>query len=149
MPLEIKSHETEGVVILDLSGPLTLGPDDATLRQALQSTLDACKTNVVLNLNDVSKLDTAAVGTLTLWARRYQNAGGRLALLNVLPAHAALHDVLKLDTIFGAYDDELDAVNSFFPDRAVPHYDLLEFLKEESERKASVHPDRDTEIEPA
>jgi hypothetical protein len=99
-----------------------------------------------VNVGDVSKIDTAGVGSLTIWAQKFQNAGGRLVLLNVLPAHAALHDVLKLDTAFATYSTELDAVNSFLPGGTVPPYDLLEFLKEESERN---HPDRDTENETA
>ena len=144
MSLQIKSRETEGVVILDLSGPLTLGPADVTLRQTLQASLDAGRKNVILNLEDVPKIDTACVGTLTLWAQKFKSAGGRLALLNVLPSHAALHQVLKLDTIFGVYTDILDAVNSFFPDRASLHYDLLDFLKDQAN-----HPDPDTENEPA
>jgi len=67
-------------------------------------------------------------------------------LVNVLPAHAELHDVLKLDTTFPTYSSEVDAVNSFLPGGTVPSYDLLQFLKEEAERN---HPDRNTENKPA
>ena len=135
MDLKIEQRDTEGVVILDLSGRFTLGPEDAAFRQTLQSLLDGGKDKVVVNLGGVSMIDTAGVGTLTLWAQKFVNAGGRLVLLNVLPFHTALHDVLKLDTVFETYGQELDAVNSFIPGRAVPHYDLLEFLKEESEHR--------------
>jgi anti-sigma B factor antagonist len=135
MDFEIKQRDTEGVVILDLSGRLILGPEDAAFRHTLQSLLDAGKSKVVVNLGGISAIDTAGVGTLTLWAQKFVNASGRLVLLNVLPSHTALHDVLKLDTVFETYGQELDAVNSFIPGRAVPHYDLLEFLKEESEHR--------------
>ena len=135
MDFELKQRETQGVVILDVTGRLTLGPMDAAFREYLESLLDAGKNKVVVNLGELSAIDTAAVGTLTLWAQKFLNAGGRLVLLNVLPSHAALHDVLKLDTVFETYSQELDAVNSFIPDRAVPRYDLLEFLKQESEHR--------------
>ena len=51
-------------------------------------------------------------------------------LLNVVPAHTKLASALQLDTEFESYTDEQDAVNSFFPDRAVRHYDILEFVEE-------------------
>lgn len=137
MSLEIKQRETEGVVILDLSGPMTLGPSDLALRNALQSTLGAGKKNIVVNLHGVSTIDTAAVGTLALWSQQLRSAGGRLALIDVPHTHAQLHDLLKLDTAFDTYQTELDAVNSFLPGGTVPHYDLLEFLKEEVGNKAA------------
>lgn len=137
MDFEIKQRESEGVIILDLAGRLTLGPADAAFRHNLQSLIEAGKNKIVVNLGETSAIDTAAVGTLMLWAQKLHNAGGRLVLLNVLPSHAALHDVLKLDTTFEAYTQELDAVNSLIPGRAVPRYDLLEFLKEESEQRKS------------
>jgi anti-sigma B factor antagonist len=146
MDFEFRQREKEGVVILDLTGRLTFGPADATFREHLQSLFDSGKNKVIVNLGDVSTIDTAAVGTLTVWAQKFLNAGGRLVLLHVLPSHAALHDILRLDTAFQTYAEEVDAVNSFVPHRAVPHYDLLEFLKEESEHHKA---DREAENETA
>ena len=135
MSLEIQQRAVEGITVLDLSGTLILGPDDLALRQLLQSSLDAGRNNVILNLARASAIDTAGVGSLIVWAQRFHDAGGRLVLLNVIPAHTQLHDLLKLDTAIPSYSAELDAVNSFFPDRAGLHYDLLEFLEEQRVNK--------------
>jgi anti-sigma B factor antagonist len=40
----------------------------------------------------------------------------------------------KVDTVFEVFTDEQDAINSFFPDRAVRHYDILEFVRESEKR---------------
>jgi anti-sigma B factor antagonist len=132
-----EQRETQGVAILDFKGQLTLGPEDVALRQLLQSVFDAGTKSLILNLRDISSIDTAAVGSLVMWAQEFHNAGGRMALLNVLSANTPLHDLLKLDTVIPTYTDELDAVNSFFPDRTVPSYDLLEFLEKDAADKTA------------
>ena len=132
----IQERERDGIVILDVKGRLALGPDDSALRQHLQSLLEAGKKNVITNLHQVSSIDTAGVGTLADFAEQFQNAGGRLVLLNPARDHSA-GEALELDTTFPTYTDEQDAVNSFFPDRKVPHYDVLEFVEEEVHH----HPD--------
>ena len=128
----IHERERDGIVILDVKGRLALGPDDSDLRQHLQTLLEAGKKNVITNLHQVSSIDPAAIGLLTEFAEQFHNAGGRLVLLN--PARDLAGEPLDLDTTFPTYTDEQDAVNGFFPDRKVPHYDVLEFVEEE------VHP---------
>lgn len=137
MRFSAQHRENEGVAILDLKGQLTLGPEDAALRQLLQSVFEAGTRNLILNLGDISTSDTAGVGSLVLWAQEFHNAGGRLVLLNVVSAETPLHDLLKLDTVIPTYKEELDAVNSFFPDRTVPSYDLLEFLEKDAANKTA------------
>ena len=58
-----------------------------------------------------------------------------MVLLNVTPSHTRLSDVLKLNTLFESYQDEQDAVNSFFPDRALRRYDILEFVEGHEKQK--------------
>ena len=143
MPLEIKQRETEGIIVLDLKGRLVLGPDDLAFRQALESLLAAGKKNVILNLHDLFAVDTAGVGSMIFAAQKLREAGGRLVLLNIVPSHTSLDDLLKLDTTFDTYSEELAAVNSFFPDRALPRYDLLEFLEEEREHREPPQPENE------
>lgn len=130
MHLQIEQREREGVVIVDLRGRLALGPADVTLRQKLQALREAGRTKVVLNLKGVTGLDTTALGTLIFSSIKFREAGGRLALLNLSRSHTELSNIVKLNTAFDIYPDEVAAVNSFFPERAVPHYDILEFLEE-------------------
>lgn len=137
MHLDIKLHVNEGITIFDLKGKIVLGPEDSALREQLQSLLDAGTRNIILNLRDVSHIDTAALGTMVHFTTKLRDAGGKLALLNIAPAHADLAELMKLDTVIESYHDELDAVNSFFPDRKIVHYDILEFVEEiEHEKQA-------------
>jgi anti-anti-sigma factor len=136
--LQINQRENEGIVILDLKGRLALGPEDVALRQWLQALRDAGSINVAMNLKDVSDIDTTALGTLIFCATKFREAGGRLVLLHLSPSHSRLSDVVKLNTAFQIYPDEVSAVNSFFPDRVVQHYDILEFVEElEQKREGS------------
>jgi anti-anti-sigma factor len=132
MPLEIKQRIVQGIIILDLTGRLVLGPEDLELGRVLQALLDADQKNIILNLQAVSHIDTAAEGSLISSRDKFDSVGGRLVLLHVPPAHGRIDELLKLDTAMNVYQNEPDAVNGFFPDRAVTHYDILDFLDEEA-----------------
>jgi anti-sigma B factor antagonist len=137
MQLEIQQREKEGITILDLKGKIVLGPEDLSLRERLLSLLADGIRNVILNLKEVKRIDTAVVGTIVLCTEKFRAAGGRLVLANLNPAQAGLASILKLDSELDIYPDELDAVNSFFPDRAVRHYDILEVVEEIKARRGS------------
>jgi anti-sigma B factor antagonist len=128
--LQIEQRESEGIFILDLKGRLVLGPEDVELRQQVQKLREAGHTDVALNLKEVSEIDSTALGTLIFCATKIREAGGRLVLFNLSPSHSDLSNVMKLNTTFEIYPDQVAAVNSFFPDRAVQHYDILEFVEE-------------------
>jgi anti-sigma B factor antagonist len=137
MKLEIGQREKEGILILDLKGRLVLGGEDQVVRQRLQSLLDGGRDKVILNLKEVSDIDTTGLGTLVYGAQRFRQAGGKLVLLNLSQSQGRLPDILKLNTVFETYQDELDAVNSFFPERQSTRYDILDFVEEqEQEQKA-------------
>ena len=55
MSLQIEERENEGIVILDLKGPLTLGHGDLELRDRLPALHQSGKVNIVLNLKEVSR----------------------------------------------------------------------------------------------
>ena len=136
--LRIEQREREGIVILDLKGRLVLGQEDIALRQRLQALRDAGQANVALNLKGVSDMDTTALGTLVFCSMKFRDAGGRLVLFNLSPSHSQLSNLVKLNTAFEMYPSEVDALNSFFPERVVPHYDILEFVEElEQQRQAA------------
>ena len=138
MSLHIEQRESEGIVILDLKGPLTLGHGDLELRDRLPSLHQAGKVNIVLNLTDVTEIDSSGLGTLVFGLARLRKAGGRLALANVNRSHLRLFLLTRLAIAFEFFDDEQDAVDSFFPDRALKRFDVLDFVEQEkdSNRKA-------------
>jgi anti-sigma B factor antagonist len=131
MSLHIGQRESEGIVILDLKGALTLGHGDLELRDRLPALHQSGKVNIILNLKDVTGIDSAGLGTLVFGLARLRKVGGRLALLNLNRAHLKLFLLTRLAIAFEFFDDEQDAVNSFFPDRALKHFDVLAFVQHE------------------
>lgn len=127
--LEIHQRENQGIVILDLRGKLEMGHGDIALREFVEALLTRGSRQLILNMAHVSDIDTAGAGVLLLLAQQYRSDGGRLVLLRVDPAHAKIYEMARLETVIQIYDDEVDAVNSFFPDRATPHYDILEYVE--------------------
>ena len=73
----------------------------------------------------MDKIDSAGLGTLLYARAELRRAGGGLALANLHPAHMQLLLVARLETVFNIFGNDLDAINSFFPERKVPHYDIL------------------------
>jgi anti-sigma B factor antagonist len=129
MSLEIVPREREGVEILDLNGHLTFGQEDLDFRAELDRLIGAGKIRVALNLSDLHKLDTTGLGTLLFALAKLREAGGNLAIFNIKPSHIELLIEAKLETAFEAFQGEQDAINSFFPDREVERYDILEFVE--------------------
>lgn len=123
-----KSREREGITILDLTGRLMMGQEDAMLRQHLLGLLEEGTKELVLNFKAVSAIDSATLGSLVFCAFKFRSAGGKLAFLNLNHRHATLSETLKLNMLFEIYTEELDAINSFFPERTLVRYDILEFV---------------------
>ncbi len=133
MSLEIVQREEEGIAIVDLKGHLTFGQGDAHFRSELDSLVKAKQTRVVLNLTDVSLIDTTGLGTLLFALAKLQKAGGGLALVNLKPMHIEVVLEAKLAAVFEVFKEEQDAINSFFPGRVARRYDILEFLRTQGE----------------
>src|SRR5690242_21089752 len=118
-------------MILDLKGPLTLGHGDLELRDRLPSLPQSGQVNIILNLKDVSEIDSTGLGTLVFGLARLRKAGGRLALVNLNRSHLELFLLTRLAIAFEFFEDEQDAVNSFFPGRTVKRFDILKFVQQE------------------
>jgi anti-sigma B factor antagonist len=133
---ELQTHqrEREGILILDLKGHLIIGQGDSELRNAVQALFDGGNRRLILNFGEVSNIDTVGTGTLLLLAEQYRAAGGKLVLFQLNHAHGELYEMARLEAAIEIYGEELDAVNSFFPDRAVPHYNILDFLHHQEQQ---------------
>ena len=130
--LGIDVRQTEGVVILDLTGELTLGPGHWRLWEMAASLAGAGLKNVILNLRGVSKIDAAGVGELMLLMTRARTVGIQAALLNLSASAIDPTDAFQLEADFEAFEDERDAINAFFPSRRVKPYDILSFVRQET-----------------
>lgn len=137
MALRITRHEQEGISVLQLKGRLTFGPEDIELNDEIRHALAARRFRLVIDLGGVDKIDSAGLGTLLYARAELRRAGGGLALANLRPAHLEALLVAKLETVFDVFGTEQDAINSFFPGRNAPHYDLLALVT--SLREARAH----------
>ena len=124
-------REREGIQILDLRGHLVIGDSEAMLRTTIVGLAEAGAVNIILNLADVTEIDDDGLGALVFCYARIVRSGGALKLINLMPLHLSLMVLTKLDTVFEVFKDEQDAVDSFFPDRAIRRYDVLEFVHEQ------------------
>lgn len=131
MLLEISKREREGIIILDLKGRLTAG-DVSPFRSAA----DEAGPNVILNLQYIDYIDSTGLGAMVICSTRAKNAGGMAKLLNLNRRNVELLVLTKLDTIFEVFDDEVEAVNSFFPDREIRKFDILSFVRKMKDEQA-------------
>jgi len=130
MALEIHQQEREGVVVLDLKGRITVGPEAGALREKVGALNTAGTRNLVLNLAGVDYIDSTGLGALVMCATTLRKGGGNVKLLNLNRRHIELLVMTKLATVFEIFTDEQDAVNSFFPDRKLKAFDILSFVQQ-------------------
>ena len=130
MSLEIAQREREGIAVLDLRGPLTVGEAASNLRDTLRQLLADGHGNVILNLGRVDYIDSTGLGALMMCYTALRRESGRLVLLNLNRRHLELLVLTKLSTIFEMFDDEQHAVNSFFPGRQIRRFDILSFIEQ-------------------
>lgn len=111
--LTIKERQAGEVTILDLSGKITIGEGSVQLRESVRGLLDSGKKNILLNLGDVSYVDSSGIGELVSSYTTTSNQGGHLKLLNLTKKIQDLLMITKLLTVFQTYDNEQEAVASY------------------------------------
>ena len=132
MSLDIRESLREGVVILSLKGRLTVG-EASSVREQCSAVAAGGHVNVLLNLEQVEYIDSTGLGALVICFTSLKKAGGALKLVNPNKRNVELLLLTKLHTIFEVFADEQDAVNSFFPDREIRHFDILQFVQAEKD----------------
>jgi len=120
----------EGILLLALNGSIILGEESAFLQKTFADLLERGQRNVVADLKHVARIDSTGLGTLVYGHTKFVKAGGALKLLNLSKRHIELLVLTKLSTIFEIYDDEQNAVDSFFPDRRARKFDILTFVRQ-------------------
>jgi anti-sigma B factor antagonist len=113
MSMKFKTRQVDGVTILDLSGRITLGEGSVTIRDAVRDALAKGSKNIVLNLADVSYIDSSGLGELVSAYTSVKNSGGELKLLSLTAKVQDLLQITKLYTVFDVKDDEASAIAAF------------------------------------
>jgi anti-anti-sigma factor len=111
--MHVELRQAGDVVVVDLRGRLTAGLGDQMLRDTLTQLLDDRHRKILLNLSEVSFIDSAGVGELVAGLRASQRVGAALKVLNSSErVHSTLY-LARLLPIFEVYQDEKDALSHF------------------------------------
>jgi anti-sigma B factor antagonist len=113
MGLTIVKRQVAGVTILDLSGRITLGEGASTLRDSVREIVSEGHKKILLNLAEVSYIDSSGLGLLGSGYTTLNNQGGKLKLLNLVARVKDLLLITKLYTVFEVFDNEKSALHSF------------------------------------
>ena len=111
--MNISQRQVGDVTILDVSGKITIGVGDVQVRDAVHMALGSGARNLVLNLKNVTTIDSAGVGELVSAYTTVTNRGGKLKLLNLPSKVNDILQITQLITVFEVYDDEKEALESF------------------------------------
>ena len=113
MTFKATARESGGVMLIDISGRITLGEGSAGLREMLRELLSKGQKRIILNLGDVSYIDSSGIGELVSGFTSVKNQGGELKLLHLTKKVHDLLQITKLYTVFDVHSDERTAVRSF------------------------------------
>ena len=111
--MDIKERVVSGVSVLDLSGKIVLGEGDGQIRERIRDLLSDGQRKILLNLGDVSYIDSAGLGSLISSYTTTKRQGGQLKLVNLTKRIQDLLAITKLITVFETYDNEGQALASF------------------------------------
>ncbi|HMF91648.1 MAG TPA: STAS domain-containing protein [Candidatus Angelobacter sp.] len=113
MTMKASNRQVSGITVVDLSGRITLGEGSTVLREAVKDLLGKGQRKILLNLGDVTYIDSSGIGELVSAFTSVRNQGGDLKLLNLTKKVHDLLQITKLYTVFDVKDDEPSAIQAF------------------------------------
>ncbi|MBI4894007.1 MAG: STAS domain-containing protein [Acidobacteria bacterium] len=113
MSVKLTNRQVGEVTVIDAAGRITLGEGSSTFRDSVKEMVNAGQKKILLNLGDVSYIDSSGIGELVSGFTTVSNAGGSLKLLNLTKRIQDLLQITKLYTVFEVFDDEAKALASF------------------------------------
>jgi len=135
MALDIQEREREGITILEMNGRITVGPEASALREKCAQLVAEGKKNLVLELSKVDFIDSTGLGALVICATTLRKSGGNVKLVNLNRRNIELLVMTKLATVFEIFTDEQDAISSYYPDRKIKTFDILDFVQKMNEEE--------------
>ena len=113
MALKITDRVVDGVVVEGLEGRIVLGEESNALREKVKSLLAAGQKKIVLNMDNVTYIDSSGLGTLVASHTSARSQGASLKLSNLGSKFQEILQVTKLVTVFEVYPSEAAAIGSF------------------------------------
>jgi len=111
--VKLNNRQVGDVTVMDVSGRITLGEGSSALRDALRDLVASGHKKILLNLSDVSYIDSSGIGELVSGFTSVSNQGGDLKLLGLTKRVKDLLQITKLYTVFDVHEEEAHAVRSF------------------------------------
>jgi anti-sigma B factor antagonist len=111
--MKASSRQVNGVAVVDMSGRITLGEGSVVLKDTVRDLLGKGEKKILLNLGDVTYIDSSGIGELVSAFTSVRNQQGQLKLLKLTKKVHDLLQITKLYTVFEIYDDEAAGIASF------------------------------------
>ena len=113
MSAKLTVRQVGDVTVVDAAGRITLGEGAGTFREKIGELISDGRKKILLNLGEVSYIDSSGIGEMVSGFTSVTNNGGQLKLVGLSKRVKDLLQITKLNTVFEAYDDEAEAVRSF------------------------------------
>ena len=113
MNVKLTTRKVGDVTVIDAVGRITLGEGASSLRDTIRELVAAGEKKLLLNLAEVSYIDSSGIGELVSAFTTVTNQGGQLKLLHLTKRIQDLLQITKLYTVFEVFDDEAHAIRSF------------------------------------
>lgn len=111
--MRVTTRQKGDVTIVDLNGKITIGAGDIALRNAVHQAIESGAKNLLINLQQVSTIDSSGVGELVSAYTTATNRGILLKLVNLPDKVADILTITQLITVFDTYDSEEEAISAF------------------------------------
>jgi len=111
--VKLTTRQVGDVSVIDVAGRITLGEGSSALREALREMVGKNQKKILLNLGEVTYIDSSGIGELVSGFTTVTNSGGNLKLLNLNKRVKDLLQITKLYTVFDVHEDEAGAIRSF------------------------------------
>jgi anti-sigma B factor antagonist len=112
MQLKVTTRTKDGILVIDCIGRIVFGEESSLLRETVKQAVTE-NNRIVLNLGEVTYIDSGGLGTLVALRITAQNAGGTIKLTNLTKRVGDVLQVTKLLTVFDVYNSEAEAIESF------------------------------------
>jgi len=113
MTMKMTNSEVDDVSVVKLDGRIILGEESNSLREKVKSLLAEGKKKIVLNMADVTYIDSSGLGALVAAHVSAKAQGASVRLCNLGQKFHEVMQLTKLLTVFDVYDTEAAAVSSF------------------------------------
>ena len=113
MQLKLTKRTVDGILAVECSGRIVFGEESSLLRDEVKKAIADGNKRIVLNLGEISYIDSGGLGTLVALHTTAHNAGGTIKLANLTRRVGDLLQVTKLLTVFDVHDSEYEALEAF------------------------------------